>query len=404
MTNMRPEQPGNDFDPLAEESFNSSHALYQEMRAKCPVAHSTTFDGFWALTRHEDVRHVLENPDIFTTSVQNTVPRFAFTGRRPPLHLDPPEHTVYRRVINRFFTRAKMEAISPRVREHAVSVLQPLIDRGQGDIAVDYAQKFPAYVFADFFNVPTDLAGLIKEISAEYVAAIQIVDDENVIRLSRRLYEIAQTIIDERRRAPMDPAEDLTTALTQEIYEGAPLPPEMVLGCVRQLLVTGMVAPSVFIGNMFVHLSEHPDFADLLRAEPHRIPGAVDEFLRMYGPYRGMSRTSRKDVVIGGREIKEGEPIALVYTSANRDEAEFPNGEEFEFDRPNMRRSIAFGAGVHTCPGAPLARMMFAYTLEEALSRTSSIRINGPIAMARWAEWGTNSVPLELVPSGARST
>src|SRR5690606_10917749 len=173
---------------------------------------SETYDGgFWALFRYEDVKHVLENPAVFTTTVQNTVPKFAFTGRRPPLHLDPPEHTAYRRVINRFFTKGRMAALEPRVREFAAGLLQPLIDAGKGDIAVDYAQKFPAHVFAAFFNLPTELAELIKEISAEYVAAIQVVDTDNVVRLSRRLYEIAQAVIDERHARPMDPAEDLTS-------------------------------------------------------------------------------------------------------------------------------------------------------------------------------------------------
>ncbi|HEX4818256.1 MAG TPA: cytochrome P450 [Nonomuraea sp.] len=389
-----------DFDPRAPETFTSAHALYQDMRSRCPVAHSRTYDGgFWALFRHADVKRVLEQRDLFTTSVQNTVPRFAFTGRRPPLHLDPPEHTAYRRVINRFFTRDKMAALAPVVREHAVRLLQPLLDAGAGDVSVDYAQKFPAHVFASFFNLPTRLAELIKEISAAYVAAIQIVDTDNVVRLSRRLYEIAQAVIDERRERPMDPADDLTSALMDAEYDGEPLPADMILGCVRQLLVTGMVAPSVFIGTMFVHLSGDADLAALLRAEPARIPAAVEEFFRLYSPYRGMARTSREDVVIGGRLIRAGEPVALVYTSANRDETVFPEGETFRLDRPELARHLAFGAGVHTCPGAPLARIMMITTLEEALARTSSFEVAGEIAMARWAEWGTNSVPMRFTPA-----
>jgi cytochrome P450 len=389
-----------DFDPRAPETFTSAHALYKEMRTGCPVAHSDTYDGgFWALFRHEDVKHVLESRDVFTTSVQNTVPKFAFTGRRPPLHFDPPEHTAYRKVINRFFTREKMAAIEPRVRQYAVQLLEPLVEAGEGDVSVDYAQKFPAHVFAAFFNLPTELSALIKEISAEYVAAIQIVDTENVVRLSRRLYEIAQAVIDERAGSPMDPRDDLTSALMEAEYEGRPLPADMILGCVRQLLVTGMVAPSVFIGNMFVHLAGDPELADLLRARPERIPAAVEEFLRLYGPYRGMARTARQDVEIGGRLIKAGEPIALVYTSANRDERVFPDGETFRFDRPNLARHLAFGGGVHTCPGAPLARMMLITTLEEALARTASFEVGGEIMMARWAEWGTNSVPLRFTPA-----
>lgn len=369
------------------------------MRSKCPVAHSQTFGGFYALFRYEDVVRALTDVGTFTTSKQNTVPKFAFTGRRPPLHLDPPEHTAYRRIINRFFTREKMAEIEPRVRSLAIDLLEPLIDSGEFDVSRDYAQKFPAHVFAVFFNLPIELSEVIKQVSAEYVAAIQVLNDEEVIRLSRKLYDIAQTVIDERRANPMPASEDLTTALIQGEYEGEPLPPDMILGCVRQLLVTGMVAPSVFIGNMFVHLSGDPELQARLRSDPALIPAALEEFFRLYSPYRGMSRTPNEPVTFNGTRIEKDTPIALVYTSANRDESVFPDGEEFQLNRPNIDKHIAFGIGAHSCPGAPLARIMMRVTLEETLSRTSNVEVVGDVEMAKWAEWGTNSVPVRVEPS-----
>ncbi|MFF5987169.1 cytochrome P450 [Prauserella flavalba] len=395
MTAPRPAQPDeHDFDPLAEETFTSAHETYRELRGRCPVARSRTYGGFWALFRHADVTAVLADSDTFTTSVQNVVPKFAFTGRRPPLHLDPPEHTDYRRVINRFFTRGKMAALEPAVRGHAARLLGELVARGESDISADYARVFPAHVFADFFHLPLHLAERIEQISAEYVRAIQVVDDAEVKRSSRLLYDIAAEVIEHRRDAALDPGEDLTTALLAARPGGEPLPDDMVLGCVRQLLVTGMVAPSVFIGTMLAHLAEHKDLQRLLRGTPDRIPAAVDEYLRLYTPYRGMSRTATRDVVIGGRLIRKDEPIALVYTSANRDETVFEDGENFVLDRPNLREAIPFGAGIHACPGAPLARMMLRITLEELLARTTDFHVGGEILMARWAEWGTRQVPL----------
>lgn len=393
-----PAQPGeHHFDPLAEETFTSAHELYRELRGRCPVARSETYGGFWALFKHDDVVSVLEDTDTFTTSVQNVVPKFAFTGRRPPLHLDPPEHSDYRRVINRFFTKGRMAELAPKVRAHVSRLVQALVDAGRADVGPEYAQIMPAYVFAEFFHLPIELATRIEQISAEYVRAIQLVDDEEVKRGSRLLYSIAEDVIAARKTDGTDPEHDLTAALLAARPGGRPLPDEMVLGCVRQLLVTGMVAPSVFIGTMLAHLAEHKDLQALLRAEPERIPAAVEEYLRLYTPYRGMSRTARRDVVIGGRLIREGEPIALVYTSANRDEGVFPDGEEFVLDRPELRSAIPFGAGIHACPGAPLARMMLRMTVEELLARTADFSVCGQIRMARWAEWGTRSVPLELV-------
>jgi len=387
-----------DFDPVRPgETFTSAHQEFRDLRGRSPIARSQEYGGFWALLGYDEVLQVITDIEHFTTSKQNAIPKFAFTGVRPPLHLDPPEHMAYRRVINHFFTPPKMRDLAPSVRRIAVELLDPLIDAGWADVCKQYAHKFPAHVFAEFFNLSVDVSTEIKEVSGTYVDAIQVLDHDVVKRLSGRLYEIAQQIIDERRRGSYDPEDDLTAALLAAEYDGGPLPDAMVLGCVRQLIVTGMVAPSVFTGNMFVHLSRDPELQDRLREDPALIPAAVEEFLRLYSPYRGMARTAREDIVLGGQLIRKDDPLALVYTSANRDERVFPDGENFVLGRPNITQHISFGRGTHSCPGAPLARMMMNVTLEETLARSSSFRLAGSPEMSIWAEWGTRSVPIDFV-------
>lgn len=384
-----------DFDATKPETFWTAHEEFKELRQKCPVAHSQSYNGFWALLKYDDVVSATKDHETFTTSVQNTVPKFAFTGRRPPLHFDPPEHSAYRRVINRFFTKEKMDGMETGIRRDAISLLEPLFEAGEGDFANEYAFKFPPFVFADFFNVPKDLSLKIKDVSARYVREIQFMNHPEVKRLSLELYDIARSIIAQRKENPMDEYEDLTSALLVAKYEGEPLPDEYVLGCVRQLLVTGMVAPSVMLSSIFAYMALHPDIQDQLRENPELIPAGVEEFLRLLVPYRGMARTPKKDVVIRGRLIKKDEPIAMVYTSANRDESVFPDGEKFILNRPNIDKHIAFGKGPHMCPGAPLARRMLRITLEEALKRTKHFELNGEIVMTPGAEWGALSVPLK---------
>lgn len=387
-----------DFDPVRPgETFTSAHEEFRELRSRCPVMRSQEYDGFWAAIGYDAVVDVITDIDNFTTSKQNAIPKFAFTGVRPPLHLDPPEHTEYRRVINKAFTPPRMRALESRVRESAVGLLDPLIDAGWADVCSQYAHRFPAYVFADFFNLDVDTSELIKSVTGTYVDAIQVLNHEVVKGLSAKLYEIAQTIIDDRIAGDYDPEIDLTAALLAARPGGEPLPAAMILGCVRQLIVTGMVAPSVFIGNMFVHLSRDPELQDQLREDPSLIPAAVEEFLRLYSPYRGMARTAREDVMLQGQLIRKDDPIALVYTSANRDESVFADGEKFVLNRPNISKHISFGRGTHSCPGAPLARMMMVITLEEALKRSASFTSAGEPEMAIWAEWGTRSVPLDFV-------
>jgi cytochrome P450 len=379
-----------DFDPLAPESFDSFHREFAELREHCPVAHSDAYNGFWALTRYEDVVAALRDPN-FSTSVQNVVPKLAFTGRRPPLHLDPPEHTPYRTALNPYFTAEKMAALEPALRQIIGGLLQPLVDAGGGDICEEFTYRLPGYVFAEFFNLPAELGLRIREASREFNVAVQDFVEEDVKRTSLQLYEIAREIIAMRKAEPLDPADDPATGLLR-----TGLPEEMLLGTIRQFIVVGMIAPSVFIGSMVIHLAEHEDVQAQLRDDPSLIPAAVDEYLRLLTPYRGFARTVKEDVEIRGRLIRKDEPIALVFASANRDEDVFPDGDRFVLDRPNIKQHVAFGMGPHRCAGAPLGTLMLRITLEELLGRTTSIAVTGEPVMTRWPEWGTLSVPVAL--------
>ena len=169
-----------------------------------------------------------------------------------------------------------------------------------------------------------------------------------------------------------------------------------MLGTIRQMIVVGMIAPSVMIGCILVHLAQHPEIERQLREQPDLIPAAVEEYLRLFTPYRGFARTAKRDVEFGGRSIHKDEPIALVYASANRDEAVFENPDEFILKRPNIDKHIAFGLGPHRCAGAPLGRLMLQVTLEELLRRARVKGLSGEVVMTRWPEWGVLSAPVLL--------
>jgi cytochrome P450 len=398
---MRKESLPNDFDPLAPETLTSAHAEYARLRRECPVAFSSAFNGFWSFFRYQDVVDALRQPEVFITSVQNVVPKVAFTGRRPPLHFDPPEHTPYRRALNPFFTEAKMRKLEPAVRRIVVELLEPLIAAGGGDLCAEFARKLPGYVFAEFFNLSTALSMAIKETTVIYNQALQQADDELVKETSVRLYDIARQIIEMRKADPWDPTEDPTSAmLVARDNDGELLPEQLVLGTIRQLIVVGMIAPSVLVPCILIHLAGHPDLQQLLREQPGRIPAAIEEYLRLYTPYRGFARTARRDIEVEGRRILKDEPIALVYSSANRDETVFRDPDEFILDRPNIDKHVAFGAGPHRCAGVPLARMMLRVTLEELLKRAVITGVEDDIVMTRWPEWGVLSASIHLLPTG----
>jgi cytochrome P450 len=383
-------------DPTAPETFESAHAELARLRQVCPVAHSDAYGGFWAVLGHGEVVDILRRPGTFITSVQNVVPKVAFTGRRPPLHLDPPEHTPYRQVLNSFFTPDRMTRFAPAVHRRVVELLQPYIDAGGGDICRQFTRRLPGHVFADFFHLSTEQSMAIKATSEVYNQALQLADDDLVKRTSVELYELAAGIIESRRSRPLDPTDDVTSALLAKRVGGAPLPTDLVLGTIRQLIVVGMIAPSVFIGAMAVHLAEHQDVQAHLRANPDLVPSAVEEYLRLLTPYRGFARTAREDVVVGGQRILAGEPIALVYAAANRDETVFADPDTFVLDRPNIDRHLAFGLGPHRCAGESLARLLLRSTLTELLARTAGIDLAAAPVMTRWPEWGTLEAALTV--------
>ena len=392
---MREELP-NDFDPLAPETFDSPYELFARLRGECPVAHTHAWGGVWALAKYEDVRAAASDSKTFITSVQNVVPKVAFTGRRPPLHLDPPEHTPYRAALNPLLSEAKVAPLEPTIRRFCAELLEPLIARGSGDICGEFSSYLPIYVFAEWMKMPRELMDELRQVGRNYNVAVQSNDMEVTKDASLQLYSMARELIALRKREPLDPAEDPTSALLAARYRGEPLPEEMIVGCVRQVLVVGIIAPTVVIGSICVHLSRDQELQQRLRAEPALMPAALEEFLRLYTPYRGFARTAAEPVEIGGKSILPAEPIALLYASANRDEEVFADADRFRLDRPNIKEHLAFGRGPHNCVGAPLARLELRVALEELLARTSHFEVIGPIKQTRFPEIGALEVPLRF--------
>lgn len=390
-----PPNEANEYDPTIPETFDNAHQEFARLRAQCPVAHSNAFEGFWAVTRYEDVLQILMDPQMYITSVRNVVPGSSTTGRRPPLHLNPPEHTPYRRAIDRALGSARVAAIEPATRSIARELMQKFVARGGGDFVEDFASPLPAHVFSQWMGLTQAQTEVLWRTAKAYVKAWEAFDRASVAVAGDQLAQLASELIAERRREPRDPQLDPTSSLLQSVdHEGSPLPEVLLAGCVRQVLVVGLVAPPIVMGSIAVHLARDPELQARLRGNLDLVPEAVEEFLRLYTPYRGFARTAREPVELHGRTIRPGEAIALVYASANRDESIFEAPDEFRLGRPNLRQHLAFGRGPHMCAGVPLARQQLRIALEELLVQTSSFGLNGEIKMSGMPEIGPIAVPL----------
>jgi cytochrome P450 len=386
-----------EYDPTLPETFDSAHEVFADLRQRCPVAHSNAFDGFWAVTRYEDIHRILMDWQNYTTSVRNVVPGSSTTGRRPPLHLDPPDHTPYRRAIDRALGPARVASIEPATRRIAQNLMRSLVERGEGDFVEHFSGPLPVYVFAEWMGLTEAQAQVLYRTSQAYVKAWESFDKASVAVAAEQLAAMAREVLEERRRAPRDPLIDPTSSLIEaRDSNGNPLPEQLLAGCLRQVLVVGLVAPPILLGSIAVHLSRDRQLQQHLRSNLDLVPDAIEEFLRLYTPYRGFARSSRTPVELHGRKIEPGEAIALVYASANRDERVFESPHEFRLGRENIKQHLAFGRGPHVCAGIPLARQQLRIALEELLVQTSDFEVCGEIKMSGMPELGPICVPLRI--------
>jgi len=385
---------GNDYDPTLPETFDSIYEEFRRLRNECPVAHSNALGGFWALSKYNDIKMMLEHSEMYTTMYKNVVPVMSISSRRAPLHYDPPEHTAYRKALDRVLSWKRIQSLAEPTRRSVIGLLQPMIDRGHGDLVRDFSRRMPIEVFSKWMGLEGEQIEVLQDTSQAYIDSWEAANLEGVQAAGLRLTKMAEELIAERKAHPRDVTVDPVSSILDMTYEGKPFPPDKAVGCVRQVLVVGLVAPPVVIGSIGVHLGRDQALQDQLRKDPSLIPDALEEFLRLYTPYRGFARTARETVEIGGKTITPDEPIAMMYSSANRDEEIFENPDEFRLNRPNINKHLAFGMGPHRCAGMPIAKQEFKIALTELLARTKRFEVSGDIKMSQMPEVGPLSVPM----------
>lgn len=388
-----------EFCPHYEETFDNTHQIYEDMRRRCPVAHSQDFEGFWALFKYDDIVQIQEDSETFSVSERNVVPRVTRAGgKRPPLHYDPPEHDSFRKPINVVFRKSRMQAIEAPLACIADQLLDPLVAQEKFDFSKDFAEYFAAQAFGQVLKLPLDMMLRAREAGVRYYRATTAMDRPAIEKGSADLYAVAKEVVEARLQDLQDPEEDLISALLLAQLDGEPMPVPLVVASIRQFLSAAQAAPQAMLGSIAVHLARDEALQQALRQDHSLHAKAVEEFLRMYAPYRVFARMATKDVEIRGRAILAGEMLTMMFPSANRDEDVFTDPHTFRLDR-GANKHIAFGRGAHQCPAASLARLELMIGMRKLLEKTSRIELAGPIQMSDWLEFGPSSTPLRVVPA-----
>ena len=381
-----------EWDPFAPDAVADPPASWAELRERSPVAWSTRQGGFWVVSRYADAVELARRPERF---VNSGAPQFGTP--RPPLEVDRPVHSVFRRLLQPYFAKERIAALEPRVRAFAGEMIQPLIDAGGGDLAPALTYPLPARVLCAWLGLPDDEWSYLKTIADELYEAEEGRGDDPATRArcNDELYAYSRRLVRERADVPGDPDSDVISGLLGAERDGYVVTDEDIVQVVRLLIVAGHNSTTGAIGNAILRLATEPGAQARLRVEPELVPSAVEEFLRLDASVQAMPRWASEDTEIHGCSIAKGEMVMLLWASANRDPEHFAKPDTCVLDRaPNDH--LTFGRGIHKCIGMDLARLELRVTIEELLSRTSAFALAGTPLRTTFIRRGIAYLPLSL--------
>lgn len=385
-----------DFDSLqffSDKSLvNDPYPYYAEQRAQCPARFDPQ-QRILAVTGYDAAIDVYRDAESFSAcnavigplaglpfepagdditeqiaQHRDQMPFSDFLGT-----LDPPAHTRVRALLSKLMTPRRLKENESFMWTSVDRTLDEFVEAGHCDFVRQYARPLSLLVIADLLGVPAeDHAAFL---SAHFVENSGMSKSQTVTHNPLEYLEQKfTTYIEDRRR---EPRSDVLTSLAQAKYPDESTPEVIdVVRLAAFLFAAGQETTSKMLTFAVQVLGERPDLQQRLREDPSLIPNFIEETLRIESPIKSHFRLASKNVTIGGVPTQAGTMIMLLPGAFNHDPARFENPEEFRVDRPNVREHIAFGRGLHTCPGAPLSRVEGLISLERILARMADIKIS----------------------------
>jgi cytochrome P450 len=352
-----------EWDPRSAEVQADQIKAYDVMRRRCPVAHSDYLHS--SLFRHADVVRVLHDPAVFSSQVS--------THLNVPNGMDPPQHTTYRHLIEPYFGAQALAAFEPECRRIAREMAAALPERGDVEWMEDFARDSAMRMLCAFMGWPAALHGPLREWVRKNHSATLAQDRAAMAEIAFEFDGHIRAQL-ELRRADGLAGTDVITRLASERIDGTPLQDAEIVSIVRNWTVGELSTMAACIGILAGYLASRPALLASLRAEPAGLPAAIDEILRIDAPLIANRRIVRQPVEIGGTRFAPGDQLSLMWASANRDEAVFGDPDDFQPGRdPSL--NLLYGAGIHVCPGASLARLQIRIVMEALLEQVLSLEL-----------------------------
>jgi cytochrome P450 len=363
------------------------YPAFAALRDRHPVIYDESTNQ-WVISRHEDVARLLRDRHLGRT--YHHVATDADFGRTPPpawhapfhelndagmLDLEPPDHTRLRRLVSKAFTPRTVADMAPRVQAIVDGLVDRALDAGEFDLIADIAEPLPVTVIAELLGIPEADRHLLRPWSNEYCLMFELDPSESSARRAVAAAEAfgayLHELIVERRARPRD---DLISGLIAVADEGDQLSERELIGTCVLILNAGHEASVNGAGNGWWTLFRHPEALAALRDTPDLAATAVDELLRFDTPLPMFERWVLSDIEVAGTTIPRGQEVALLYASANRDPEAFADADTLDLGRPS-KAHLAFGAGIHYCLGAPLARLELQTSFASILRRMPGLEL-----------------------------
>jgi cytochrome P450 len=342
--------------------------IFEEARAQCPVAHSDAHDGFYMLLDYDDVKRAMTDHKTFSSVPQVLRPMLP-RKPIPALEMDPPQHGPWRAIFSEAITPKTARAMEAFVRADINRHIDQFITRGSCDLVHELAEPVPAETICRLVGIDD---ALVPKVRAAALAMFAAQGDPQ--EFGRRQAVFAELTLPEVHARRTHPREDYLTRLASFEVEGRRLDDEDYVGLFAAFLGAGHHSTTSAMASLIYEVFSRPAIRDELIAEPRKILTAVEEVLRLRPPFFGFFRRATRDVAVSGVEIPSQCDVYMGWAAANRDPKTFLAPGELKINRyPN--RHLSFGFGIHTCPGASLARMELKVLLEELLRRLPDLTV-----------------------------
>jgi cytochrome P450 len=379
----------------SDELIEDPYTYFAAMRNKCPVAHEDHHD-VTMVTGWQEAVDIYNDAETFSSCISVTGP---FPGFPVPLEgddvtelikkhrdeipfsdqlptLDPPTHTNHRALLMRLITPKRLKENEDAMWQIADEMLDDFLAPGEGEFINGFAGPFTLRVIADLLGVPDeDRQELLERLARGTHGSALGSSDKTMNKTPLEyLYEVFATYVEDRRSQPRD---DVLSGLANAAFPDGSTPEVGdVVRVATNVFSAGQETTVRLLGTALKVIGERPDIQQALRADRSLIPNFIEEALRIESPVKGDFRLSRVPITVGETEIGAGTTVMVLNGAANRDPSRFENPDTFDPARKNARQHLAFGRGIHSCPGAPLARAETRVAIERLLDKTSEIRIS----------------------------